>query len=316
MCTGRVDPAFIIRAFKNGMDGVFIGGCWPGECHYLTEGNYLALSTVNICKRLLAYAGINPERLRLEWISAAEGSRFAGLMNNFSENLKSIGPLGNESDGYEARLDAVNKLIPYIKLVERERFRLSVKSEKAYDDFYKSGEFERLFRELIEERLDLLSGGITGHRIITNTEKIDHIIDRYNCEHGSLIQVLLDIQGELNWLPEDVLKRIGERLNIPLNQVRHAATFYKAFSLVPKGRHKVHVCVGTACHVRGASRILDSVEQLTGLNPGETDTDMKFSLETVNCLGCCALGPVAEIDGRVHGKMTPGKTFEVLKGCE
>ena len=151
---------------------------------------------------------------------------------------------------------------------------------------------------------------------VTNTNRIDQIIDKYNNDPFSLIQVLLDIQEELNWLPGDVLQRISEGLNIPLQQVRHAATFYKAFSIVPKGRHKVHVCVGTACHVRGASRILDSVEQLTGLNPGETDTDMKFSLETVNCLGCCALGPVAEIDGKVHGKMTPGKTFEVLKGCE
>ena len=151
---------------------------------------------------------------------------------------------------------------------------------------------------------------------VTNTNRIDQIIDKYNNDPFSLIQVLLDIQEELNWLPGDVLQRISEGLNIPLQQVRHAATFYKAFSIVPKGRHKVHVCVGTACHVRGASRILDSVEQATGLNPGETGTDMKFSLETVNCLGCCALGPVVEIDGRVYGKMTPGKTFEVLKGCK
>ena len=155
MCTGRVDLAFIIRAFNNGMDGVFIGGCWPGECHYLTEGNYLAFSTVNICKKLLEYTGINPGRLRIEWMSAAEGSRFAGLMNDFSKRLKLMGPITGDTDGYEARFETVNKLIPYIKLVERERFRLPVKSEKAYDDFYKSEEFERLFRELILDRLCL-----------------------------------------------------------------------------------------------------------------------------------------------------------------
>lgn len=154
------------------------------------------------------------------------------------------------------------------------------------------------------------------HKITENTEKTDRIIDKYNCEPGSLIQVLLDTQEEFNWLPGDALKRISERLNIPLQQVRHAATFYKVFSIVPKGLHKVHVCMGTACHVRGASRILDSVEQATGIKPGETDPDLKFSLETVNCLGCCALGPVAEIDGRVHGKMTPAKTAEVLKSYE
>ena len=93
-------------------------------------------------------------------------------------------------------------------------------------------------------------------------------------------------------------------------------TFYKAFSLVPKGRHSIHICVGTACHVRGASRILDTVQNQTGIKPGETDLDLKFSLEVVNCLGCCALGPVMEIDGKTHGKMTPGETAEVLKNYE
>ncbi len=151
---------------------------------------------------------------------------------------------------------------------------------------------------------------------VTDINSIDHILDKYNCEPGSLIQVLLDTQEELNWLPDNALKRISRKLNIPLQQVRHAATFYKVFSIVPKGKHKVHVCMGTACHVRGASRILDSVEQVTGIKPGETDIDLNYSLETVNCLGCCALGPVAEIDGKVHGKLTPGKTAEVLKSYD
>jgi len=154
------------------------------------------------------------------------------------------------------------------------------------------------------------------HKTVTNAGSIDQIIEKYNCEPGSLIQVLLDIQEEFNWLPGDALIRVSEKLKIPLQQVRHAATFYKVFSMIPKGRHRVHVCMGTACHVRGASRILDSVEQTTGIRPGETDLNLKFSLETVNCLGCCALGPVAEIDGKVHGKMTPEKTVEVLKGYE
>jgi NADH-quinone oxidoreductase subunit E len=154
------------------------------------------------------------------------------------------------------------------------------------------------------------------HKTGTGKDKIDQIIEKYNCEPGSLIQVLLDIQQELNWLPGDALERISKRLNVPLQKVRHAATFYKVFSIMPRGRHKVHVCMGTACHVRGSSRILDSVEQATGIKPGETDPDLRFSLETVNCLGCCALGPVAEIDGMVHGKMTPGKTVEILKDYE
>ena len=94
MCTGRVDLAFILRAFLNGADGVLIGGCWPGECHYITEGNYLALSTTHLGKKILHLIGLNPERLRIEWISASEGMRFAEAMNDFSKRLKELGPLG------------------------------------------------------------------------------------------------------------------------------------------------------------------------------------------------------------------------------
>jgi NADH-quinone oxidoreductase subunit E len=147
-------------------------------------------------------------------------------------------------------------------------------------------------------------------------EKIDQIIDKHNCEASNLLQIMLEIQSSNNWLPKEALKRVSERLTVPMTRIQHIATFYKAFSLVPKGRHKVHICVGTACHVRGATRILDTVEEATGIKPGETDLDMKFSLETVNCLGCCALGPVMEVDGKVHGKMSPVKTAEALKSYE
>jgi NADH-quinone oxidoreductase subunit E len=144
-------------------------------------------------------------------------------------------------------------------------------------------------------------------------DKVDKIIDKHGGRPSSLLQIMLDIQSENNWLPKQALDRIGEKLEVPMNRIQHIATFYKAFSLVPKGRHNVHICVGTACHVRGATRILDSVEESTGIKAGETDLDLKFSVETVNCLGCCALGPVVEVNGKVHGKMTPVKTSEALK---
>jgi len=105
-------------------------------------------------------------------------------------------------------------------------------------------------------------------------------------------------------------------LQVPSTRVMHISTFYKAFSLVPKGRHEIHVCLGTACHVRGAGRVLDMVQELTGIKPGETDLDLKFSLQTVSCIGCCALGPVLEIDGKTHGKATPGMMSDVLKNYE
>jgi len=147
-------------------------------------------------------------------------------------------------------------------------------------------------------------------------ENVDQIIDRHNGEECALLQIMLDIQSENNWLPKEALGRVSERLDVPMTRIQHIATFYKAFSLVPKGRHKVHICMGTACHVRGASRILDTVEDATGIKPGETDLELKFSLETVNCLGCCALGPVMEVDGKVHGKMSPVKTSEAINTYE
>jgi NADH-quinone oxidoreductase subunit E len=149
-----------------------------------------------------------------------------------------------------------------------------------------------------------------------NIERVDQIIDKYHGEASSLIQVLLKIQSENHWLPYEVLKRVGEKLAVPVSRIQHITTFYKAFSLVPKGRHEVHICMGTACHVRGAARVLDTVQDLTGIKPGETDLELKFSLETVNCLGCCALGPVLEVDGKIHGKMLPGKAGDVLKNYE
>ena len=142
--------------------------------------------------------------------------------------------------------------------------------------------------------------------------QVDQIIEKHGSEASTLIQVMLDIQSEYNWLTEEALNRISEKLQVPLTRIQHIATFYKAFSLVPKGKHKVHICMGTACHVRGAKRVLETVEDHTGIKPGETDLDLNFSLETVNCLGCCALGPVIEIDGKIHGKVSTSDTADII----
>lgn len=147
-------------------------------------------------------------------------------------------------------------------------------------------------------------------------EKVDQIIESHGGQASALIQVLLEIQNSCNWLPKAALDRVSQKLNVPMSQIQHIATFYKAFSLVPKGRHQVHICMGTACHVRGATRVLDKVKELTGLGPGETDLELKYSLETVNCLGCCALGPVMEVDGDTHGKISSAQTAKVLSSYE
>ena len=149
-----------------------------------------------------------------------------------------------------------------------------------------------------------------------NKERIDRIIDKHQGDASSLIQVLLEIQSENRWLPKEALKKVSKKLKVPLNRIQHIITFYKAFSVVPKGRHEIHVCTGTACHVRGAPRLLSKIQDLTGLKPGLTDQDLKFSLETVSCVGCCALGPVMVVDGEYHGKMAPAKSEKVLKNYD
>ena len=151
---------------------------------------------------------------------------------------------------------------------------------------------------------------------IMDTGTIEQIIDKHQCEASSLIQILLDIQNELHWLPWEALEMVSEKLQVPMSRIQHTATFYKAFSLVPKGRHEINVCMGTACHVRGAPRVLEVIENITGIRPGETDPDMKFSLDTVNCLGCCALGPVMEIDEQHLGKLVPDMAADLLKNYD
>ncbi len=149
-----------------------------------------------------------------------------------------------------------------------------------------------------------------------DNQRIDQIIDKHQGEASSLIQVLLEIQSENHWLPKDILGIVSQKLQVPLSRIMHIASFYKAFSFVPKGRHEVHICMGTACHVRGADRVLETIQDQTGIKPGETDLELKFSLETVNCLGCCALGPVMEVNGKTHGNVSPGDTADVLKNYE
>ncbi len=147
-------------------------------------------------------------------------------------------------------------------------------------------------------------------------KKTEQIINRYQGDASLLIQVLLEIQREKHWLAKEALEKVSEKLNVPLSRIQHIATFYKAFSLIPKGRHEITICLGTACHVRGGPRILDKVEQVLGIKAGETTQDMKFSVETVNCLGCCALGPVMVVDGKYHGKLAPTQAEDVLKSYD
>jgi len=164
MCSGRVDLEFIFRAFAKGSDGVFIGGCHLNDCHYNPEGNYDALGNSLVAKRILENVGVDPDRLRLEWVSAGEGIRFAEVMNDFGAKIKSLGPLGS-SEGRELAylregLEAATQLVPYFKLVERERFRVPNRTEAGYHEFFARDDFEPLFQRLILDKLTL--GRIMG----------------------------------------------------------------------------------------------------------------------------------------------------------
>ncbi len=354
MCSGRVDPAHIFRAFSNGQDAVFIGGCHLNDCHYVTHGNYDALSMVYICKKLMEHIGLNPERLRLEWVSAGEGIRFAGIMNEFSPVIEKLGPLGKgegiEENVLKFNIEAVTKLIPYIKLVQSERLRPAERTKEAYNKFYTSEEFNRLFQELIGDKLaesqimallqerqlsteeisailGLSPSEVSRHLNIAarnqsiktaavDNDKIDQIINKHQGKARSLVQILLEIQDENRWIPHEVMDKISKTLDVPLSEVMQIATFHKTFSLMPKGCHDVHVCTGSACHVRGSKDILNIVQDLIGTKPGEIDPESKFSLKTSACLGSCNLGPEIIVDGRHHGKVTPDKVKEVLKSYE
>ena len=143
--------------------------------------------------------------------------------------------------------------------------------------------------------------------------RADAIIDKYTNEPGSLTAVLQDIQAEYNYLPQESLKRISEKMGLPLSQVLRVATFYKAFSLEPRGKHLITVCLGTACHVRGGPRIVNQIERSLNIRAGGTTADGLFTLETVNCVGACALGPMMIVDGQYHGQMVASRVDRVLK---
>jgi NADH-quinone oxidoreductase subunit E len=144
-------------------------------------------------------------------------------------------------------------------------------------------------------------------------QKVSAIVDKYRGAGGALIAILQDVQVEYNYLPAEALKSVAERLNTPLISVYGIATFYKAFSLTPRGKHLITVCLGTACHVRGTKRILGEVQKRLGVKRGETTEDKQFTLETVNCLGCCAIGPVMVVDGDYFGQTTTAKVEPILK---
>ena len=192
MCTGRIDLSFILRGFSNGADGVFIGGCHPGECNYIVHGNYHALGMVHLCKRIMENIGINPERLRIDWCNAGEGIRFSRIMNDFSNKVKELGPLGQgegmDENELKSKIEEVTKLIPYIKIAKKEKLEKRLENVEEYDEFFTSDEIDTLFREVVSYYIDpdkCQACGICLRRCpvkaIVGSKNQIHVIDQEKC---------------------------------------------------------------------------------------------------------------------------------------
>ena len=145
------------------------------------------------------------------------------------------------------------------------------------------------------------------------SSEIDTIIKRYGKKESAILAILQDIQTKEKYLPKEVLEQVSQKMRIPMTNIFRIATFYNALSIKPRGRHKIDVCLGTACHVRGGTKIIDKLSRDLGIQVGETTKDKQFTLESVRCVGCCSLGPVMVVDGNVFGRLTQEKVPGLLK---
>jgi F420-non-reducing hydrogenase iron-sulfur subunit len=192
MCSGRVDPEFVFRAFANGIDGVFIGGCILNECNYSTNGNYQALNMVLLCKKIMGYMGLNTDRLRIEFMSSGEGMVYVDVVNDFVRQIKELGPIGKsegmDEDELAFKLAEVRKLIPYIKIVKRDKLQARLESEEEYAGYYTGDEIEKLFREIVSYYIDpekcracMLCAKRCPAEAIEGGKNQIHVIDQDKC---------------------------------------------------------------------------------------------------------------------------------------
>jgi len=201
MCSGRVDLEFVLRAFSNGMDGVFIGGCRLNECNYITHGNYHALNMVLLCRKIMEHIGLNPERLRIEFMSSAEGIVFAEVMSNFGNKVKELGPLGKgegiDQNELKSKLAEIRKLVPYIKVVNQDKLASRLENPEQYDKLFTKDEIETLFRELPSYYIDpekcqacMTCAKRCPVDAILSGKNLIHIIDQEKCiKCGTCLEV-------------------------------------------------------------------------------------------------------------------------------
>jgi len=192
MCSGRVDLEFVLRAFANGMDGVFIGGCRLNECNYITHGNYDALNMVLLCKKIMAHIGLNPARLNIKFMTSGEGNLFTEVVDDFSKKVRELGPLGKsedlDQDELKSKLDEVRKLVPYIKIVMREKLESHLENEEEYDGLFTSEEIDRLLNEVVSYHIDpqkcqacMICYRRCPVEAIAGGKNLIHVIDQDKC---------------------------------------------------------------------------------------------------------------------------------------
>ncbi len=192
MCTGRIDLSFLLRSYLNGADAVFIGGCHLGECNYITGGNYHALNLYHLTRRLLEHIGIDPQRLRIEWCDAGEGTRFVRIMTDYSRRIRELGPLGKpeglSAEDLRQRLEKIIKLVPYIKIVKREKLAQRFDSVEDYDQLYTSEEIDRMFAEVVSYYIDpekcqacMICARVCPVGAIAGGKNKIHVIDQDKC---------------------------------------------------------------------------------------------------------------------------------------
>jgi F420-non-reducing hydrogenase iron-sulfur subunit len=215
LCSGRVDLEYVLRAFSNGMDGVFIGGCRLNECNYITHGNYDALNMVLLCKRIMRHIGLDPERLKIAFMSSADGNLFAETMSSFGDKLKELGPLGKgeglDHEELKTRLAEITKLVPYIKLTKFEKLASRLENPEEYDQHFTQEEIERLFNEVVSFYIDpekcqacMICARRCPVEAISGAKNQIHIIDQEKCiKCGTCLEVcpekfdaVVEISGE------------------------------------------------------------------------------------------------------------------------
>jgi formate dehydrogenase len=342
MCSGRVDLEFVLRAFANGIDGVFVGGCWLGECHYVTEGNYDALSMMHLGKKLLEYTGLNPDRLRLEGISASQGLRYAEVVTDFTARLKELGPLGTgegvDQNALKLKLEAIRKLLPYIKLVEREKLRVRFESKAEYEEFFASDELISLFNELIVDKLAssqllqrqaLCTGEIAngpgtsasevssrshpgsrrrGGRDLPKGRQVEAqalaevcglLADRPR-RRDLLIEFLHLLQDSYGCLHARHLAALAQELGLALVEVYEVASFYAHFDIVLDGEPAPPLLTVRVCDSLGCEMF--GAQQLLRDLPARLGPGVR--VVRAPCMGGCHNAPVAAVGRALHEHAT------------